>query len=465
MPHVKVFRKGLSMKPNNPDLNPGPTSKKPVELVIQGGTAVTMVPGQPPITDARILIGKGRIMEIGPSAEIPMPHGFPIETVDAQNAIILPGLVNAHAHTAMTLFRGFADDLPLSKWLFERIFPAEANFLSPETVYWGALLGCVEMITSGTTCLADGYFFEDQTVRAVHESGLRALLAQGIIDFPAPGIPDPKENTRMGQDFMEKWHHFSDRITPGLFCHSPITCCERTLRRSQEISREYGAPLQIHLSETSMEVVEILKTHGKRPAHYLDHLGLLDSHLIAAHGVHLDETELRCFREKGAGIVHVPESNMKLSSGIAPLEEITAMGLKTGLGTDGCASNNNLDLFGEMDTAAKLAKVSTGRPDAAKAYQVLKMATLGGAAALGLDEETGSLEKGKKADIIVVDLTSPHLCPLFNPVSTLVYSACGSDVKDVVVNGVPLMKERALCYLDQDEIMAKVIEISKKIRL
>ena len=195
----------------------------------------------------------------------------------------------------------------------------------------------------------------------MHESGLRGLVSQGIIDFPAPGVPDPKDNIRIGQDFLEKWHHFSDRITPGLFCHSPVTCCEKTLRRSQEISREYGAPLQIHLSETSMEVSEILKTHGKRPAHYLDQLGLLDSHLIASHGVYLDETELRCFQKKNAGIVHVPESNMKLSSGIAPLEAITAMGLKTGLGTDGCASNNNLDLFGEMDTAAKLAKVSTGR--------------------------------------------------------------------------------------------------------
>ena len=453
------------MKTSDPDLNLSRTSKKPVNLVIQGGTAVTMAPGQEPITDARILIGNDRIIEIGPSAEVPIPQGFSAETIDAQNAIIMPGLVNAHAHTAMTLFRGFADDLPLKEWLFEKIFPAEAKLLSPETVYWGALLGCVEMITSGTTCLADGYFFQDQTVRAVHKSGLRALLAQGIIDFPAPGVPDPKENIRIGRDFLEKWYHFSDRITPGLFCHSPVTCSKKTLRRSRELSREYGAPLQIHLSETAMEVSEIVKAHGKRPTHYLDQLGLLDSHLIAAHGVHLDVTELQCFHEKNASIVHVPESNMKLSSGIAPLEEIIAMGLRTGLGTDGCASNNNLDLFGEMDTAAKLAKVSTGKPDAAKAYQVLKMATLGGAAALGLEKETGSLEMGKKADIIVVDLESPHLCPLFDPVSTLVYSAGGSDVKDVVVNGVPLMKERALCSLDQDEIMAKVIEISKKIHL
>ena len=452
------------MDSHDSGLQYGRGSKKPVDLIIQGGTAVTMVPGQQPIRNARVLIEKDRIMEIGPSSEIPLPKSASIETIDANNAIIMPGLVNAHAHTAMTLFRGFADDLPLKEWLFEKIFPAEANFLSPETVYRGALLGCVEMIRSGTTCLADGYFFQDQTVRAVHESGLRGLLAQGIIDFPAPGVPDPKQNIHLGKDFLEKWHHFSRRITPGLFCHNPVTCSPKTLRRSHDICREYGVPLQIHLSETETEVAEILRAHGKRPAHYLDQLGLVDSRLIAAHGVHLDKSELECLHEKDAKLVHVPESNMKLSSGIAPLEEITTMGLKTGLGTDGCASNNNLDLFGEMDTAAKLSKVLTRRPDATKAYQVLEMATLGGAAVLGLDKETGSLEKGKKADIIVVDLKSPHLFPMFDPVSALVYSASGSDVKDVVVNGVSLMREKELCSLDQDEIMAKVREIGRKIR-
>jgi len=453
------------MKSNDPIPSTEQDPEEPIDLIIEGGTAVTMVPGQPPIKNARILVQKDRILEIGPSSQIEVLRDMQAETIDAQNAIIMPGLVNAHAHTAMTLFRGFADDLPLEKWLFERIFPAEAHFLSPETVYWGTLLGCSEMITSGTTCLADGYFFEDQAVRAVHRSGLRALLAQGIIDFPAPGVPDPKDNIRMALAFLEKWHQFSGRITPGLFCHSPVTCSKRTLRRSREISQQYGAPLQIHLSETISEVSETIKISGRRPAHYLDHLGMLDSHLIAAHGVHLDETELECLYEKDVSIIHVPESNMKLSSGIAPLEKIITMGFKIGLGTDGCASNNNLDLFGEMDTAAKLAKVSTGRPDAAKAYQVLKMATLGGATALGLEKETGSLERGKKADIIVVDLKSPHLCPLFDPVAALVYSASGADVKDVVVNGVPLMKERTLCSLDLNEIMAKVREISKKIRL
>ena len=452
------------MKSINPNINGRQSETKNVDLVIQGGTAVTMVPGQPPIENVRILINKDRITQIGPSTEVPLPSASSFDIIDAHNGIIMPGLVNAHAHTAMTMFRGFADDLPLRTWLYEKIFPAEARFLSQETVYWGALMGCVEMITSGTTCVADGYFFQDATIRAVHKSGLRAVVAQGIIDFPAPGVPDPKENIRVGRDFLEKWRHFSERITPGLFCHSPVTCSEKTLLRSKQLSKDHDKPLQIHLSETSAEVSEIFKRTGQRPAHYLDQLGLVDSRLIAAHGVYLDKTEIQCLYERGAGVIHVPESNMKLSSGIAPLADILAMGIRTGLGTDGCASNNNLDLFGEMDTAAKLSKVATGRPDAAGAPQVLEMATIGGAAALGLEKEIGTLERGKKADIIVVDTGAPHLCPLYNPFSALVYAACGADVKDVVVDGTTLMKERKVCFLDPNEIMARVREISEKIR-
>ncbi len=452
------------MKSNDSPVNDFGGPDKPIHVLVRGGTAITMSPGREIIRDACILISGDRIVEIGSWDEIALPKGSFPETIHAGDAIIMPGLVNGHGHTAMTLFRGFADDMPLRKWLFDRIFPAEAAFLSQETVYWGTLLGCIEMITSGTTCLADGYFFQDETVRAVNASGLRALLAQGVIDFPAPGVPDPAQNLAVAQRFLERWHGFSDRITPGLFCHSPLTCSEKTLCGSKELSGKYGTPLQIHLSETAQEVSEIVERNGKRPAHFLDQLGLLDKDLIAAHCVHLDEGELECFSERDAGIIHVPESNMKLSSGVAPLAKILAMGIKTGLGTDGSASNNNLDLFGEMDTAAKLSKVMTGKPDTANAWQVLQMATLGGAAALGIDHETGSLAKGKKADIIVVDLNSPHLSPLYDPAAALVYSASGADVKDVIVDGKILMAERALRFLDPQEIMVRVREISSKIR-
>lgn len=436
---------------------------KDVSLLIEGGMAITMIKDEPPIPEARVLVSKGRITDIGKTDEVKLPSDGQFEIIDAHDAIIMPGLINVHTHSAMTLFRGMADDLPLKQWLFEKIFPAEAKFLTPETVYWGALLGCLEMIASGTTCFADGYFFQDQTVRAAHDAGLRGLIAQGVIDFPAPGIPDPKENTKIAREFIDRWIGFSDLIMPGIFCHSPLTCSAQTLKDAWKISKEYQIPLQIHLSETAEEVHEIIKRYGKRPVHYLDQLGLIDRSLIAAHGVHLNNEEIKLLR-KGVKIAHVPESNMKLGSGVADISRMTKNGLTLGLGTDGCSSNNNLDLFSEMDSAAKLAKVFDLNPLSLNAGEVLKMATTGGAAVMGLEKEIGTLEKGKKADIIVVDLNHPHLCPLYDPISALVYSANGADVKDVIVDGRVLMKDREFTTIDPDEVMGKVREISEEIR-
>lgn len=436
---------------------------KDVSLLIEGGMAITMIKDEPPIPEARVLVSKGRITDIGKTDEVKLPSDGQFEIIDAHDAIIMPGLINVHTHSAMTLFRGMADDLPLKQWLFEKIFPAEAKFLTPETVYWGALLGCLEMIASGTTCFADGYFFQDQTVRAAHDAGLRGLIAQGVIDFPAPGIPDPKENIKIAREFIDRWIGFSDLIMPGIFCHSPLTCSAQTLKDAWKISKEYQIPLQIHLSETAEEVHEIIKRYGKRPVHYLDQLGLIDRSLIAAHGVHLNNEEIKLLRN-GVKIAHVPESNMKLGSGVADISRMTKNGLTLGLGTDGCSSNNNLDLFSEMDSAAKLAKVFDLNPLSLNAGEVLKMATTGGAAVMGLEKEIGTLEKGKKADIIVVDLNHPHLCPLYDPISALVYSANGADVKDVIVDGRVLMKERKFTTVDPDEVMGKVKEISEEIR-
>jgi 5-methylthioadenosine/S-adenosylhomocysteine deaminase len=312
------------------------------------------------------------------------------------------------------------------------------------------------MIASGTTSLIDGYFFEDDTVRAVHRSGLRAHLAQGVIDFPAPGVPDPAENLIKATEFIEKWLGFSDLISPGIFCHSPSTCSEKTLTEAMEISKRFSLPLQIHLSETSDEVDEIIKKTGQRPVHFLNTLNILNEGLIAAHAVHLTRDEIELLAERGVKIVHVPESNMKLSSGVARVGEMLSLGMKVGLGTDGCASNNDLDLFQEMDTAAKLGKVSTGNPVNMEARTVLKMATSFGGAVLGIEQEIGTIEKGKKADIIVVDIQSPHLVPLYNPFSSLVYSTIGSDVRDVIVDGQILLRNRAFQTLDPEEIMGKV---------
>ena len=433
------------------------------DLIIENGLLLTLVEGEKPIPRATLLIQGDRIAGIL-APEEKRPPLNQTQVLDATDCIIMPGLVNAHSHTAMTLFRGLADDLPLKQWLFEKIFPAEAKHLSQDTVYWGALLGCVEMIASGTTTVSDGYFFQDSTARAFQKAGLRALVAQGVIDFPAPGVPDPAQNLAVGKAFVERWKHLSELIRPGLFCHSLSTCSDRTLQGAMELSQEFSLPLQIHLSETIEEVQEVIGRTGKRPVLHLRDLGLLSQSLIGVHAVHLDDPEIDLLARNKVRIVHSPESNMKLASGMARVTELLNKGIVLGLGTDGCASNNNLDLFKEMDTAAKLGKVRTMDPVNLGAMTVLKMATVWGAKVLGLEKEIGTIEVGKKADIITIDLAKPHLVPLYNPYSTLVYSASGSDVKDVIVNGRVLMKNRAFTALDAEEVMARVREISAKIR-
>jgi 5-methylthioadenosine/S-adenosylhomocysteine deaminase len=440
------------------DITPKPlsdSSHEEPDIVIEGGILITMVDGEDPINPARVCVKHDRIVDVQLMDEA-FSSPANVEIIDASDCIIMPGLINCHCHTPMTLFRGAADDLPLKEWLYDRIFPMESEHLRPETVYWGSLLGCIEMIASGTTSFMDGYFFEDDTVQAVHRSGLRAHLAQGVIDFPAPGVSDPAENLIRATEFIEKWADFSELISPGIFCHSPSTCSDKTLRGAMEISRDYSLPLQIHLSETSDEVDEIINKTGQRPVRFLNKLDILDEGLVAAHAVHLTQDEIELLAEKGVRVVHVPESNMKLSSGVARVAEMLRLGMKVGLGTDGCASNNDLDLFQEMDTAAKLGKVSTGNPVNMDAAMVLRMATSWGGAVLGIEQEVGTIEKGKKADIIVVDLQSPHLVPLYNPFSSLVYSANGADVRDVIVDGQILLRNRVFQTLDPDEIMAKV---------
>lgn len=432
------------------------------DIIIQGGIVLTMSEGEAPLIDGKVCIRGDRIIYVGKDQDL-SPYPEKAEIIDAKKGIIMPGLINAHSHTAMTLFRGLADDLPLKEWLFDKIFPAEATHLSPGTVYWGTLLGCLEMIASGTTSVVDGYFFQDSTVQALQESGLRALVAQGVIDFPAPGIPDPRENLQRARTFLEKWYGFSELITPGLFCHSPLTCSDRTLKEAGEISSEFSIPLQIHLSETREEVDEILNRTGSRPAHYLDELGLLSADLIAAHVIHLSDQEIALLKQREVKVVHVPESNMKLSSGLARIPEMIQQGLTPGLGTDGCASNNDLDLFREMDSVAKVHKAFSMDPVTMTAGTVLQMATRWGAKVMGLEQAIGTLEAGKKADVIVVDCTAPHMVPLYNPVSNLVYSATGGDVKDVVVNGRVLMRDRCFQTLDAQEIIKEAKRISRGI--
>jgi 5-methylthioadenosine/S-adenosylhomocysteine deaminase len=436
-------------------------SKRIFDIVIEGGTLLTMVEGKDPLPNGRVCISGDRIEDVSVRENGPVPEANVV--IHAEEAIILPGLVNAHSHSPMTIFRGLADDLPLKTWLFDHMFPAEARYLNPDSVYWGCLLACLEMIASGTTTAVDSYFFADEIVRAVDKAGMRALVAQGVIDFPVPGVPDPKENLNVGAAFLERWIGFSDLITPALFCHSPITCSENTLRQASGICHRFGVPMQTHLSETQEEAHEIRKKAQVDPAFYLDGLGVLDRNLIVAHAVHVSDEEIDLLARREVKVAHCPESNMKLGSGIAPVAKMLDKGVTVGLGTDGCASNNNLDLLREMDTAAKLAKVAYLDPTLLDAETVVRMVTIGGAQLIGLEHMIGTIEEGKKADIVIIPTDTPHMTPIYNPYSQLVYAANGADVRDVIINGQIVYRGGQFTTLDSHEIFANIGRICKEI--
>jgi 5-methylthioadenosine/S-adenosylhomocysteine deaminase len=406
-----------------------------------------------------VSVKDSRINGLGPGDPPEVPAS---RCIDGHGGLAMPGLVNSHTHAAMSLFRGLADDLALKAWLEEYIFPAEGKWVNEEFVYWGTLLALIEMIRSGTTTLADGYFFGEQMARAVGQSGMRALLGQGILDFPTPDSPSPSEALKKIGAFIEI-HAGSSLIRPTLFAHSVYTCSPGLLRQGRDLADRYGVPMIIHLAETKSEIEEVLKKYGKTPVNHMENLGLLSPSLIACHCVWLTEEEMDLLARRGVKVVHNPESNMKLASGVAPIPELLARGVAVGLGTDGCASNNNLDLFQEMDSAAKLHKVHRLDPTVMPSRVVLEMATLGGARVLGLEKEIGSLEVGKKADIIILDLNRPHLQPVYNIVSQLVYSAVGADVRDVIIDGKLIMHNRQLLTLDEERILQKAQEWRNKI--
>ena len=291
--------------------------------------------------------------------------------MDLSGFLVLPGLINTHTHAAMSCFRGLGDDLPLARWLYEVIFPAEAAQVNPEMVYRGTLLACVEMLKNGITTFCDGYFFEEAAVQAVLETGMRAVLGQGVLDFPTPDQPDPARSRERVEAFLESFPKDVDRLRPSIFCHTPYTCCAETLQWAKDLSRNRGILFQTHLSETAAEVEEILRKQGERPVFYLDRLGILDHRTLCAHAVWLEPEEIELLAARGVKVSHNAESNMKLASGIAPIPRMLAAGIKIGLGTDGCASNNNLDLFSEMDKVAKLHKVIHRDPVVCPAPQVL----------------------------------------------------------------------------------------------
>lgn len=373
------------------------------------------------------------------------------KVIDAEGKIIIPGLVNTHTHSPMTLMRGLADDMPLDTWLNEHIWPVEAN-LNGEHCYAGALLACAEMIKSGTTCFNDMYFFMDHVAKAVDESGLRGVLSHGMIDFGEE--TKRKEEFKETRRIIKKCHNTADgRIKVSYGPHSPYTCSKELLEAVKREAEKFDVGIHIHVSETQKEISDVLEAQGKRPFEYLDEIGFLDGNVTAAHAVWVSEDEIEIIKKRDVKISHNPTSNMKLSSGISPVQNLHNKGICMSLGTDGAASNNNMDMFEEMKIATLLQKVSTMDPTVMNAEDTFKMATLNGARALGLENEIGSVEVGKKADIAIVDMKTPKLTPVRNPVSHLVYSANGWDVDTVICNGELLMENRELITLDETEVL------------
>lgn len=432
------------------------------DLVIHNGTIITVNPAGDIIEDGIVCITDTHIAEIGPrTKKTPLPHAK--TTIDARGGLVLPGLVNTHSHLPMTLFRGLADDLPLDTWLNEHIFPAEGKHIQPETVRWGTLLGAVEMLLSGTTTCCDGYFYEDVVAEAIAFTGLRAVVGQGVIDFPAPGVPDPTENIEIAASFVKRWKNRFERVTPSIFCHSPYTCSPETLETAKSVAAECGVLFQIHVAETQNEVAQCQTDRGMTPVTFLQKRGVLDNNTLLVHCVHLNAADIEQIVSAGAAVSHNPESNMKLAAGVAPVPEMLKAGVTIGLGTDGCASNNNLDLFGEMDTMAKLHKVVGSDPTLLSARKGVEMATIDGARAIGLADTIGSLETGKQADLIIVDTNRPHLTPLYNPLSHLVYAARGSDVTHTIIGGQVVVADGCLLSLDLEEILKEAHRIGEAI--
>jgi 5-methylthioadenosine/S-adenosylhomocysteine deaminase len=435
--------------------------RTPVDLLIHNAMVLTLNDADDIFRPGVVAVSDDEIIWVGPEDSWPAQLE-PREQLDMAGGLVMPGLINAHTHAAMTCFRGLADDLPLAVWLNEHIFPAEKK-ISGELVYQGTLLACAEMILGGTTTFCDMYLFEDQVARAAHEAGIRALVGEVLYDFPSPNYGPPEQGLAFTKDLIRAWEN-DPLVSVAVEPHAVYTCSPELLRACNEVAEEYQVPMIMHLSESKDEVAQVQERYSTSPVKHLEKLGLLTPHLIADHCVVLDEEEMDLLAERGVRVVHNPESNMKLASGVAPAVELLDRGVVMGLGTDGCASNNNLDMFGEMDTAAKIHKVHRLDPTVMGARTVAHLAVRGGSKVLGLENQVGCLAPGKKADIIGLDLNRPHLTPLYNIYSHLVYAASAADVTLNVINGRVVMRNRELITLDVERIMAEVRKIAKKIR-
>ena len=447
-----------------------PAPREAVDFLLSGGTVVTVDEKFSVFSPGAVAVKDGKIVAVGPAADVIARYGA-LSRYDATGKIVMPGLVNTHTHAAMTLLRGLADDLPLDRWLTENIFPAEGKNVSPGFVYDGTLLAALEMIEGGTTAFADMYYFESDVARAVDKAGLRAVLGETFIDFPVPDHKDLAETLAFMANFAKKWKGHP-RITPAAAPHSAYTCSKETLLAARDIAQKEGLPLLLHVAESPKELSDSREKKGKSPVAYLASIGFFDPPssgtrlpIVGAHAIWMDAADRALVKQYGVALSHNPESNMKLASGIADVATWEKEGLLWGLGTDGPAgSNNDLSMFEAMDFAGKLAKVSTGDPTALPAREIVAAATREGARALGFGEKTGSLEPGKRADIVTVETRTAHEEPFEDVYSTLVYSSKASDVTDVWVDGKRLLANRRCRTLDEKAVLDAAVRWRKKVR-
>jgi len=439
-----------------------------VDLIVTGSKVLLLDSANTCLDNASVAVRGDEIIAVDRTDKIEKLYQAK-KNIQAGHSLIMPGFVNCHTHAAMTCFRGIADDLELMDWLNNYIFPAEAKNVNQELAYWGSLLAAAEMIKSGTTTFCDMYIFEDETARAAKAAGIRCLVGEVLFDFPSPNFKTVADGIAYTKMLVEKWKDdplVNIIIEPHALytCSTPLLTEVRELAEAKRLAEDYHLPIGLHLLENAAEKKQLEEKFGKGAVSFLKDIGYLDQNLIAFHCVSFTQEDIDLFATHGCKISHNPASNMKLASGVAPVPEMLKAGITVGLGTDGCASNNTLDMIKEMGIAAKLHKVARLDPTVMDAQTVVRMATIEGAKALGMGKKTGSLEAGKKADLIVIGLDEPHLTPLYNEYSHLVYAAGGADVDTVLINGKVVMENRCLLTIDEEEVMGKVREIAVKVK-
>jgi 5-methylthioadenosine/S-adenosylhomocysteine deaminase len=431
------------------------------DMLVIGGTVLTMEPDSEPIKSGAVAVADGRIAAVGPAEELLelSPSG---NVLNAGNSIILPGLVNTHSHLAMTLLRGIADDIPLKEWLEQHIWPVESEYMDRETVRLGTELATAEQLLAGVTTTADMYFFGDEVSAVLAEAGMRGVVAESVIDIPTPRCATPEEMFEKQRELLDM---YSDHplITPSVAAHSPYSVSAANLVKEAELAEEYEVSMQIHLAETTWEVEKLLGEKGVSPVAYLADLGVLSERTVAAHCVHVSSEDIELLAEFEAGVSHNPVSNLKLASGVSPVPAMVANGVKVGLGTDGAASNNTLDLLRDMQLAALLHKGIIGNPTVLPARTMLEMVTINGARVLGL-ENIGTLTEGREADLVCIAVDGPHTAPMYDPYSHLVFAARSSDVRHVMIRGQVVVRNHELQTMDRERIEAQAREFSENVR-